>query len=227
MSVAKLRRSVVPIFGSPFAALAVAAILLHTDSVAQNNDLDLRRLPWDIFAETMDFDGRTSTYIYTGVQFSQGNISIQSDEGRATLNANTGGSWTFVGNVIIDVNDGRIESHSADLTFDGDVLVKAIVSGTPASFQLRRSGADDTTYAQAQNLTYDVQKGIIEFSGEAIITEAGNQISSNFLLYNIVERRISADSAGSADDRVRMTYTPADDSDDSGTRDIASESENK
>ena len=58
-------------------------------------------------------------------------------------------------------------------------------------------------------LKYDVAAGIIEFSEEATITESGNQISSNYLLYNINERRIKADSSGSDDDRVRITYTPA------------------
>ena len=46
-------------------------------------------------------------------------------------------------------------------------------------------------------------------TGEATITEGGNQISSNVLVYNIVEQRINADSTGEEDGRVRITYTPA------------------
>ena len=42
-----------------------------------------------------------------------------------------------------------------------------------------------------------------------MINEGGNQISSNFLVYNITEQRINADSSGSEDDRVRIIYTPS------------------
>ena len=188
--------------------LIFAALLLPLVSIAQNSDLDLRRLPWDVFAETMDFDGKTSTYIYTGVQFSQGDISIRSDKGRATISEADLGSWSFEGNVVIDVSGGHIECQSAELFFDGTALAKAVVSGSPATFLMRRSGSDDATHAEAGKLLYDVQKGVIEFSEQAIITENGNQISSNYLVYNIYERRISADSSGAEDDRVRLTYTP-------------------
>jgi len=64
------------------------------------------------------------------------------------------------------------------------------------------------THAEAGRLRYDVAAGVIEFSDKASITEGGNQISSNYLLYNINERRIKADSAGTEEDRVRIQYTP-------------------
>ena len=64
------------------------------------------------------------------------------------------------------------------------------------------------TRAEAGRLRYDVAAGVIEFSDNATITEGGNRISSNYLLYNINERRIKADSAGTEEDRVRIQYTP-------------------
>lgn len=195
--------------------LFIAALLLPVVSIAQDSDLDLRRLPWDIFAETMNFDGKTSTYIYTGVQFSQGDISISSDEGRATVDDQDRGSWSFEGNVLINVSGGRIECEFAELFFDGNVLAKAVVTGAPATFVMQRSGSDDATHAEAGKLLYDVQEGVIEFSEQATITESGNQISSNYLVYNIIDRRINADSSGADDDRVRVTYTPADGEDES------------
>jgi len=90
------------------------------------------------------------------------------------------------------------------------VLNTATVTGEPATFELTRTDADDVTYAEAGNLKYDVVKGIIEFSEQATITESGNEISSNYLVYNILERRINADSSGVGEDRVRITYTPTD-----------------
>ncbi len=195
------------IFLLPVCSLMLAA-LLPIDSAAQDTDLDLEGLPWDIFAETMGFDGKTSTYIYTGVQFSQGDTSIKADEGRATRHEKEDSAWQFAGNVVIDLSNGHIECDSAELYFVGSVLNMAIVTGSPASFEMTRADADDVTYAEAGKLKYDVTAGTIEFSEHATITESGNQISSNYFVYNIAERRINADSSGDDDDRVRIIYTP-------------------
>jgi len=200
--------------------LYLALLLIFVPSVvaAQVPDLDLR-LPWTINSETMAFDGKSSTVIYTGLRFSQGNIFIEADEGRSTASAERDGAWSFSGNVVIDVNNGRIECESADLSFDGNILTKAIVSGSPATFMMKRTGSDDTTHAEAGKLLYDVRNGVIEFSEQATITESGNQISSNYLVYNIIERRINADSSGADDDRVRITYTPTDADKEAATED--------
>jgi lipopolysaccharide export system protein LptA len=190
---------------------AAALMLLMSPSLATAQIVDLDRLPWTIDSETMSFDGKTSTIIYTGLQFSQGQISIEADEGRATTREQENSTWQFSGNVVIDLNNGHIECESAELQFAGSVLNTATVTGKPATFELTRTDADDVTYAEAGNLKYDVVRGIIEFSEQAKITESGNEISSNFLVYNILERRINADSSGVGEDRVRITYTPTDD----------------
>ena len=82
-------------------------------------------------------------------------------------------------------------------------------SGTPAIYDLQRAGTDEVTHAEAGRLDYNLDTGIIRFSQEATITEGGNQITSNVLVYNIAEQRINADSTGAEDGRVRITYTPA------------------
>ncbi|MBM37705.1 MAG: hypothetical protein CMO97_01415 [Woeseia sp.] len=177
-------------------------------SRAQTTDIDLQRLPWDIFAESMVFDGKSSTYIYNSIQFSQGTISIKSDEGRAILDQNNSGIWNFSGNVNINVNNGRINCDFAELIFDGNALTKATITGMPATFLLQRDGAEDATQAEAEKLFYDVQNGTIEFSVNASIMEGNNEISSEYFIYNINERRINADSMGVNDNPVRIIYTP-------------------
>ena len=49
---------------------------------------------------------------------------------------------------------------------------------------------------------------MVEFAEDATITEGGNQISSNYLVYNITEQRINAQSSGDGDPKVKITYTP-------------------
>jgi lipopolysaccharide export system protein LptA len=168
-------------------------------SAAQVNDLDMR-LPMDI---------ENSMIIFSGLRLTQGQVSIQADEGRAARMELEDSSWHFTGNVIIDIGAGHIECDAADLMFDEFQLKKAIVTGSPAKYDLQRPGTDEITHAEAGRLSYDVDAGIIEFSEQATIVEGGNQISSNVLVYNIVEQRINAESSGEEDGRVRITYTPA------------------
>jgi lipopolysaccharide transport protein LptA len=177
-------------------------------AAAQVTDLDMR-LPMDIDADNTTIDGRNSMIIFNGLRLTQGQVSIQADEGRATRMELEDSYWNFAGNVIIDVGTGRIECDTAELLFDEFRLRQATVVGSPATYELQRAGSKDMTYAEAGRLKYDVDKGVIEFSEEATITEGGNQISSNVLYYNIAEQRIDADSTGEDDGRVRITYTPA------------------
>jgi lipopolysaccharide transport protein LptA len=176
-------------------------------AAAQGNDLDMR-LPMDIDADNTTLDGKNSMIIFNGLRLTQGRVSIQADEGRAARMELEDSSWFFTGNVIIDVGAGHIECDSAELQFDEFRLKQAIVTGSPAVYDLSRPGTDEITHAEAGRLKYDVDKGVIEFSEQATITEGGNQISSNLLVYNIAEQRIQADSSGEEDGRVRITYTP-------------------
>jgi len=196
--------------------ISFVAMVLLLPSLGSAQLVNLDQLPWTLDSETAIFDGKTATTIYTGLRFSQGNISIESDEGRASNSSENNRELKFSGNVVIVVNNGRIECEQADLEFVGSTLSKAIVTGSPATYELQRQSSDDITYAEAGRLLYDVQNGVIEFSDQATITESGNQISSNYLVYNIIERRINADSSGSADDRVRITYTPVNGSEEPG-----------
>jgi lipopolysaccharide transport protein LptA len=174
---------------------------------AQVNDLDMR-LPMDIDADNTTIDGKNSMIIFNGLRLTQGRVSIQADEGRATRMELEDSTWHFTGNVIIDIGAGHIECDTAELLFDEFRLKRAIVTGSPAVYDLRRPGTEEITHAESGRLDYDVDKGVIEFSEQASITEGGNQISSTVLVYNIAEQRINADSSGEEDDRVRITYTP-------------------
>ena len=95
--------------------VALAVLLLPSLLAAQVVDLD--RLPLTIDSESMVFDGKTSTMIYTGLQFSQGQISIEADVGRATTREQENSTWQFLGNVVIDLNNGHIQCDSAELQF--------------------------------------------------------------------------------------------------------------
>jgi lipopolysaccharide transport protein LptA len=185
--------------------LITVLLLLPVAAAAQVTDL---RLPISLDADSTAYDGKNSMLMFRGLRMTQGTIGIEAEEGRAS-NLNFEDSiWQFSGNVIIDVENGHIECDSADLKFTNHQLTLATIAGSPATFELKRPGSEDTTYAEAGKLRYDLLAGTIEFSGDAVITEGGNQIASDFLVYNILEQRINAQGSPDGDGKVRITYTP-------------------
>jgi lipopolysaccharide transport protein LptA len=186
---------------------AIAAALAFSQSIAlaQNESL---RLPISLDADSTDYDGKSSMLVFRGLRLSQGSIGVEADEGRASKLDFQDSVWRFEGNVVIDVDNGHIECSSADLRFLGHELRLATIRGTPATFEVRRPDSDETTFAQAGLLKYNLDTGIIEFSEEAVFTEGGNQIASSFIAYNINDQRINAQSSGEGDDKVKITFTP-------------------
>ena len=185
----------------------IVSILLFMAGVAAAQTSDLR-LPITLSADSTDYDGRNSMMMFQGLRLSQGTTNIEADEGRASKIDFEDSVWHFDGNVIIDVEAGHIESDSAELHFSDTQLQLAIIEGAPATFEFRRPEAEDVTYAEAGRLRYHLTAGTVEFIEDAIITEGGNQISSSYLMYNIAEQRISAQSAGPGDERVKITVIP-------------------
>lgn len=185
--------------------LCAALALMSTAALGQVTDL---RLPISLDADSTDYDGKNSMLMFRGLRLSQGNIGITADVGRTSELDFEDSVWEFTGNVTIDTGNGQIECETANLQFSDHQLRVATITGSPATFEFRRPDGNQTTYAEAGQLQYDFSSGIVEFSGQATITEGGNTISSNYLLYNIREQRISAQSAGDGDQRVKITYTP-------------------
>ncbi len=183
----------------------VFALLIPPFVSAQTPDL---RLPVIVDAESTAYDGRTSMTMFTGLRLTQGNIGIVADLAQTSRMDFDDSVWRFSGNVAFDVEEGHVTCDSADLRFSEFQLLVATITGSPATFEFRREGTDQTTYAEANVLYYDVVAGTIEFAGDATITEGGNVITSETLVYNFREQRISA--SGNGDERVTVTYTPPD-----------------
>jgi len=193
------------IFCSHRISAALLGLLCCSVSFGQIGDL---RLPISLDADSTDYDGKNSMLMFRGLRLTQGSIGIEADEGRASKLDFEDSVWHFAGNVIIDTENGHIECATADLNFVGHQLHLALITGSPATFEMKRPDSDEITHAEAGRLEYDFVAGVVEFSEQAIITGDGNQISSNYLVYNIKEQRISAQSGGVGDPKVRITYTP-------------------
>ena len=188
--------------------LRFAVLMIPLLSVTTIAQITNPRLPISVESDSSSYDGKNSMLMFRGLRVTQGNIGIEADEGRASNLDFEDSVWQFSGNVVIEVENGHIECDKADLQFSNHQLTVATIAGTPATFEMTRPDSDQTTYAEAGKLRYDLAAGIIEFSEDATITEGGNQISSNFLVYNILEQRINAQGSPDGDGKVRITYTP-------------------
>ncbi|MGI9206060.1 MAG: LptA/OstA family protein [Woeseiaceae bacterium] len=197
-----------PVAGRNAAALLYLLLSLVITQYGFAQTDELLRLPMQLDADSTDYDGKSSMLMFRGLRLSQGTLGISAEEGRATKMDFEDSVWQFNGDVVIDVDGGHIESDSAEMQFSGYQLRLATIVGSPATFRLTRPGSEHDTYAEAGRLKYDLQAGVIEFSDQARITEGGNQIASNFLVYNIREQRINASSGGDGEPKVRITYTP-------------------
>lgn len=201
-------------------SLVAASLILAGPLLAQDVEL---QLPITLDADTTDYDGKLSMMTFEGLRLSQGLINVSADGGRASKLDFQDSVWHFEGNVVIDTENGHIECDSADLQFIGHTLRIASIEGSPATFELQRVGSEETTYAEAGQLEYDLESGVVEFSENAVITEGGNKISSSYLVYNITEQRIKAQSSGNDDERVKITYTPVEEEASAAAEELAEE----
>ena len=197
-------------------ALAAAAALLVALPVTVTAQMPDLRLPISLDADSTSLDVKNQIVKFEGLRLSQGTIGIVADEGQATKLDFNESVWKLSGNVVLDFANGHVECDAADLHFNDYELTLATVDGSPATFELRRDDSDETTYAEARSLRYNLADGTVEFSGDARIVEAGNQISSSYLVYDINAQRISAQSSDDGSNRVRVEYRPPDETGDAG-----------
>ena len=181
-------------------------LLIDTTSVfAQINSAEL---PINIDAESTGYLADESVLTFTKLNLSQGQISISADRGEASKLDFENSTWKFEGNIRITLENGRIESDFAHLEFEGHQIKIARIQGSPAKLLIYREDQITRTSAIANRIDYDFQKSLIDFSGNVSIQEGGNQISSEYLVYNIKDQSIQAQSDSKDNSKVKITYTP-------------------
>jgi lipopolysaccharide transport protein LptA len=188
------------------ASIALAMTLLPSSANSQGS-VDAR-LPISLDADYSGYDGKAGVLTFKGLRLTQGSIGIEADEGKASKLDFADSTWQFSGHVIIDIDGTHIECDGADLQFVNHELKIAVIKGTPATFLLRGEADAEVTEGQAGQLTYNFKEGIVEFKDQASITQSGNRISSNYLVYNINDQLIDAQATSNGEDKVKITFTP-------------------
>ena len=188
--------------------LTIPLTFFISTTTAQINTTDL---PITIDAESTDYEGNPSILKFKKLNLSQGNIKISSDTGQASKLDFENSTWQFLGNVKITLENGVILANKTYLEFQGHQIKIANITGSKENqviLEFQRQEKDHITTAMADRIDYDFEAAMIDFSGNVTIIEDGNQISSNYLVYNIEQQSIQAQSNIADNPKVRITYTP-------------------
>lgn len=130
-------------------------------------------------------------------------VSAKSADAMAKPN----GTSHLKGDVVISQGTLKATGASATIYFDANSRVSRVVlTGPPA--RLRQ--VDDNgnlVKGHANNIDYDVPKGIATLTGDAYVKQAGRGMASgDTLVYNTATSTMTARSQG--DNRVHMTFQP-------------------
>ena len=183
-------------------------ILFVFDTTSINAQINSAELPINIDAESTGYLADDSVLTFTKLNLSQGGISISADRGEASKLDFENSTWKFEGNIRITLENGSIDSDFAYLEFEGHQIKIARIQGDPAKLIIYREDQITKTSAIANRIDYDFQKSLIDFTGNVSIREGGNQISSEYLVYNIKNQSIQAQSDSKDNSKVKITYTP-------------------
>ena len=159
-------------------------------------------------AQSFEMDLKTNNLIYRKVHISQGNMSVTADQAQGTGLNFENSHWVFRGNVKITMDQGLLTSDEAEITFDKKLLSKAIVNGKPAAFEQRIAKTGKLAQGHAENIDYDVAKGVVHLSKNAWLSDGEREILGQSLKYNVLAQTIAAEASEQGSQRVHIIITP-------------------
>jgi lipopolysaccharide transport protein LptA len=172
--------------------------------------------PISLDAASWVADGKTNTTAFKDIVISQGDTKVQAEHAQMIGATNAffeNSRWTFQGNVRIHAEErGNLHSDQAVVEFRNNRISKAIVTGTPAEFEQKRSDSDLMARGRADQIVYDVSQGTVRLTDEAWLSDGLNEMSGPLLVYNIREQRVEASSSSpeTSGGRVHIIIGPRD-----------------
>lgn len=137
-----------------------------------------------------------------------GPVTVTADRGEWVQ----GGPMRYTGNVALRSEALSLDGDTLELKQLGDGRYEARISGNPA--QLRQAGTAATATskavaavtAEANELFYDSQAGIVQLTGNAQLLRNGDEIRSDTIRYDVNARRVQAE--GGSNGQVRIIIQP-------------------
>lgn len=168
-------------------------------------------LPIDLDAAYSELDRRNNRLVFRQLQVRQGPLAISADEATASPADFVASTWTFTGNVVIRNAEAEVRAARAELEFRDNLLRKAVLRGSPATFRQPRTGQRLPTDGRADVLEYDPLAGSLRLLGNARLSDGANEVNGERIDYDLRREVVSAGGASDAPVRVRITPPPAGD----------------
>jgi lipopolysaccharide transport protein LptA len=164
-------------------------------------------LPINVDAASSDFDYKNNQLLFREVTITQGDVQVRADQANATGLDFENSEWVFRGNVRIKVDGGSLTSDEARVTFAGNRIARAVITGSPAAFeQLLENG--DQARGRAGTIDYDFSGSTVRLREDAYLTDGHNQIRGETLVYRIGDQRVLANAEEQGSERVHITINP-------------------
>ena len=159
-------------------------------------------------AASSEVDYRSSTVLFRDVVITQGAVRVAAGRARATGLDFDDATWTFGEDVRIDVEGGKLRSADATVTFAGNRVTRAVIRGTPATFEQRLAGARGVARGRAGTIEYDLVKGTVRLSDDAWLSDGRSEIRGRSLVYDLAGQRVAAGTPTGDQERVQITIRP-------------------
>lgn len=173
-------------------------VLLALPLVAAAADYELQPdIPISIDADSSDFNYTTNRLSFTGLRITQGSMNISADYAETDKIDFNDGLWVFNGNVRVEAARSVLTCDSARLNFVAHELDHAELTGAPARFEQTDSETGKINQGEGKLMIYDLKAGTVTLSDEAVFSDGANRMSSSSITYDLVSRRIRADSGDS------------------------------
>ncbi len=133
-------------------------------------------------------------------------IKIAADS--AELNEREGIA-VYVGKVQMQQGSMQIEADKVTLYSDDSGIRRVIAIGKPAHYNHRRVASEPITHAYGDRIEYDVNKGQVVLTRNAVLVQDGDTFSGNTIFYDQKQGLVNAQSdSEKGSQRVQMVIQP-------------------
>jgi len=117
------------------------------------------------------------------------------------------GEIVYRGAVRVDQGSLRVDADQITVEYEDQKVVRIVAEGGPASYRQQLENPPGEVVAQATTIVYLTRDERLELQGAASLTQQGNEISGEKILYDIVAGKVEAISGEGGS--VRMVLQPA------------------
>ncbi len=126
------------------------------------------------------------------------------------------GTITYKGNVLIQQADVIIRAEKVVISSEKAdsserKLNQILATGAPASFEHIPNEPEQTVYAKAGVINFNVEDSTIKLEQDAELTQSQSSVKGSRIIYNIRERKVNAKASGEdldANRRVKTVISP-------------------